>query len=129
MTEKEKERARRVQFLPDIALRELRAQRALTQDLKSPWVFPNFSGGMLCQDLPAKHWSKIRKALGCTDVALYNFRHSYITNLATAGVPLICLKSLCGHSLDMPTLETYGHTTKDALRLAQGRLNEVFAAL
>lgn len=129
VTEGKTENARRVQFLPDIALRELRAQRALTQDLKSPWVFPNFSGGMLCQDLPAKHWSKIREALGCTDVALYNFRHSYITNLATAGVPLICLKSLCGHSLDMPTLETYGHTTEDALRLAQDRLNEVFAAL
>lgn len=129
VSEGKTDNARRVQFLPDIAIKELQAQKELTQSLNSPWVFPNFSGGMLCQDMPAKHWVKIRAELGCNDVALYNFRHSYITNLATAGLPLICLKSLCGHSLDMPTLETYGHTTEQELRLAQERLNEVFAAL
>lgn len=129
VTEGKTENSRRTQFLPDIALREFEAQRALTQSLNSPWIFPNFSGGMLCQDLPAKHWVKIRQELNCENVALYNFRHSYITNLATAGLPLICLKSLCGHSLDMPTLEVYGHTTESELRLAQDTLNRIFAAL
>lgn len=121
--------AQRVQFLPDVALKEFEAQRELTASLKSPWVFPNFSGGMLCQDLPALHWRRIRATLGCTDVALYNFRHSYITALAGAGVPLISLKSLVGHSVDMPTLEVYGHTTESSLRAAQTKLNEVFGAL
>lgn len=121
--------AQRVQFLPDIALREFEAQRQLTASLKSPWVFPNFSGGMLCQDLPALHWRRIRAQLGCNDVALYNFRHSYITALAGAGVPLISLKSLVGHSIDMPTLSVYGHSTETSLRAAQAQLNEVFGAL
>lgn len=121
--------SRRVQYLPEIALKELEAQKALTKSLKSPWVFPNFSGDVLCQDLPAKHWCKIRELLGCKEVSLYNFRHSYITNLASSGLPLICLKSLVGHSLDMPTLDVYGHTTENELRLAQSKLNEVFAAL
>ena len=39
------------------------------------------------------------------------------------------LKSLVGHSIEMPTLETYGHTTESELRLAQDKLNEVFDAL
>ena len=129
ITDGKTEAARRMQYLPEIALKELHAQKELTASLNSPWVFPNFSGGVLCQDLPAKHWTKIRATLGCNDVALYNFRHSYITNLATAGLPLICLKSLCGHTLDMPTLEVYGHTTDNELRLAQTKLNEVFEAL
>lgn len=129
ITEGKTVNAQRVQFLPDIALRELEAQRELTASLKSPWVFPNFSGGMLCQDLPALHWRRIREVLGCTDVALYNFRHSYITALAGAGVPLISLKSLVGHSVDMPTLDVYGHSTETDLRHAQATLNEVFGAL
>ena len=129
ITEGKTANARRTQFLPDIAIRELEAQKELTASLKSPWVFPNFSGGMLCQDLPAKHWNRIREVLNCRDVSLYNFRHSYITNLASSGLPLICLKSLVGHSIDMPTLEVYGHTTESELRLAQERLNEVFDAL
>lgn len=121
--------AQRVQFLPDIAIKEFKAQKALTATLNSPWIFPNFSGGVLCQDLPALHWRRIRESLGCKDVSLYNFRHSYITNLATAGLPLICLKSLCGHSVEFPTLEHYGHTTEAELRLAQDKLNEVFNAI
>lgn len=123
------ENAQRVQYLPNIAIKEFEAQRQLTSSLNSAWIFPNFSGGMLCQDLPAKHWVKIRQVLGCNDIALYNFRHTYITNLATAGLPLICLKSLCGHSLDFPTVDHYGHTTEDSLRTAQTKLNEVFNAL
>lgn len=129
VTEGKTANSRRTQFLPDIALRELEAQKKLTASLKSPWVFPNFSGGMLCQDLPAKHWIRIRETLNCQDISLYNFRHSYITSLASAGLPLICLKSLVGHSIEMPTLETYGHTTESELRLAQDKLNEVFSAL
>lgn len=129
ITEGKTDNARRVQYLPDLAIKELDAQKTLTKSLGSPWVFPNFSGGILCQDLPAKHWNRIREVLGCKDVSLYNFRHSYITNLATAGLPLICLKSLCGHSIDMPTLEVYGHTTESELRLAQNKLNEVFGVL
>ena len=129
ITEGKTDNARRVQFLPALALKEFEAQRELTAPLKSPWVFPNFSGGVLCQDLPAKHWIRIREALGCKDVSLYCFRHSYITNLATAGLPLICLKSLCGHSVEFPTIETYGHTTESELRLAQDKLNEVFNAI
>ena len=129
ISEGKTDNARRVLYLPDIAINEFKAQRALTASLKSPWIFPNFSGGVLCQDQPARHWLKIREALGCEDVTLYGFRHSFITNLATAGLPLICLKSLCGHSLDFPTVETYGHTTENELRLAQDRLNEVYNTL
>lgn len=108
MTEQEKERARRF----GAYIRQLRVARGMTQ-----------------QELATKCGYGHRATLGCNDVALYNFRHSYITNLATAGLPLICLKSLCGHTLDMPTLEIYGHTTENELRLAQTKLNEVFEAL
>lgn len=123
------ENARRVQYLPDIALKELAEQKELTASLNSPWVFPNFSGGMLCQDQPAAHWRKIRADLKCPEISLYSFRHSYITNLAAAGLPLIALKSLVGHSAEFPTLETYGHTTETELRAAQSVLNDVFGML
>lgn len=129
ITEGKTENARRVQFLPDAAINELKAQKALTASLNSPWVFPNFSGGALCQDLAALHWRRIRQALGCPEVALYNFRHTYITNLAAAGLPLISLKSLVGHSASMPTLDIYGHTTDDALRSAQTALNDIYSGL
>ena len=129
ISEGKTENSRRTQFLPQKALDELAAQKELTKGLNSPWVFPNFSGGVLCQDLPAKHLVKIRSQLNCEGLTLYTFRHTYITNLATAGLPLICLKSLCGHSVEFPTLEHYGHSTEQALRLAQDTLNEVFAGL
>ena len=126
ISEGKTQNAQRTQYLPQLAVRELEAQRELTKSLKSEWVFPNFSGGVLCQDLPAKHWVKIRAALGCPDIALYNFRHTYITNLAAAGVPLISLKSLCGHSLEFKSLEHYGHTTDEALQAAQIQLDNLF---
>lgn len=71
----------------------------------------------------------IRQELGCPAVSLYNFRHTYITNLAAAGLPLISLKSLVGHSASMPTLDIYGHTTDDALRSAQTALNALYSGL
>lgn len=123
------ENARRVQYLPELALKELEKQKELTAPLNSPWIFPNFSGGLLCQDQPAAHFRRIRTALNCPDISLYSFRHTYISNLAAAGLPLIALKSLVGHSAEFPTLETYGHTTENELRAAQTVLNDVFGML
>ncbi len=59
----------------------------------------------------------IQKAKLKEDIHFHTLRHSFASNLAIRGVPIIIIKELLGHS-SIVTTEIYSHTNLESLHLA-----------
>ena len=54
-------------------------------------------------------WNRNRDALGCSDAVPHELRHTYLTNLAQAGVHPAVMQRLAGHSTPDVSMRIYTH--------------------
>jgi integrase len=90
----------------------------------SPWVFPG-RNGPLKGDIK-RHWKRICTAAGIRALRVHDLRHSYASQLASAGVGLHVIGQLLGHS-QVSTTHRYAHLFDDPLRAATERVGAVIA--
>lgn len=69
-------------------------------------------------------WARHREGLGC-DLTLHELRHTYLTNLAQAGVHPAVMQRLAGHSSARVSLEIYTHINNSDLVSAVGALSSI----
>src|SRR5262245_59405964 len=87
----------------------------LRKGATSPWVFPGRGGGHLTDIKP--HWSAICKTAGITGLRIHDTRHSYASQLVSAGFSLPTIGALLGHHTPTTT-HRYAHLMDDPLRKA-----------
>jgi integrase len=102
--------------------RALLAARLQRRDASSPWVFPGRNGAR--DDLKA--WPRICKAAGLTDLHIHDLRHTYASQLASAGFSLPVIGALLGHTQPQTTAR-YAHLFDDPLREATERVGAIIA--
>ena len=103
--------------------------RRMTGD--SPWVFPSpRSPGQHVARLNGAH-DRLCKAASKTGTpfafVLYDFRHSFATRLAQAGIDLATLAAILGHS-SIRIVQRYVHPTAEHKRSAMLRYDEILKA-
>lgn len=86
------------------------------------FVFGKTNSFSFSNDYVSRNFKKAcRKAKMKDEVHFHTLRHSFASNLAMKGVPLIVIKELLGHS-SITTTEIYSHTNMDALQSAVSQL-------
>lgn len=70
-------------------------------------------------------WQRHRAGYGLEGVTLHELRHTYLTNLAQAGVHPSVMQRLAGHSSMRTTLSIYTHVHDDDLREAANALGNL----
>ena len=80
-----------------------------------PWIFPGRHGKPR-EDLKYA-WARICRAAGITGLRIHDLRHSYASNLVSAGFSLPVIGALLGHSQPATTAR-YSHLLDDPLRRA-----------
>jgi integrase len=90
----------------------------------SPWVFPG-RNGPLKSDIK-RHWKRVCAAAGISGLRIHDLRHSYASQLASAGFSLPTIGALLGHSQPQTTAR-YSHLFDDPLRRATEKVGAVIA--
>lgn len=75
-------------------------------------------GGPLTPNALRLWWQRNRASYGLDGVTLHELRHTYLTNLAQAGVHPSVMQRLAGHSSMRTTLSIYTHVHDEDLRKA-----------
>jgi integrase len=88
----------------------------------SPWVFCNKDGGRVKSVRTA--WARACKAAGLQDFRVHDLRHTAAAWLVTAGVPIMEVRELLGHSTVLVT-ERYAHLAPENVRAAVAKLDHV----
>jgi integrase len=102
--------------------RQLLAARSRT----SEWVFPGRSGQHRSAGIKYS-WARICEAAKISGLRVHDLRHSFASQLASAGIGLHVIGGLLGHSEPKTTFR-YAHLVDDALRAATERAGAAFAA-
>lgn len=61
----------------------------------------------------SKAWRKVRTELGLPNVRLHDLRHGFASAALSAGVPLVAVSRMLGHSTTQLTSDTYSHVLDD----------------
>jgi integrase len=97
----------------------LQLLRAMPTRIDSPWLFPTSRGRMwMVNNFYRDVWRPTRDASGI-DCTPHDFRHSYVSNLAAAGVDVADLADMTGH-----TVETAQARYRHALRRSFDQVRE-----
>ncbi len=64
---------------------------------------------------PSRWWVKLRPSLGLNHMRLYDFRHSFVTNVVTRCANIKTAQKLARHSSINTTLEIYAHVRPEQL--------------
>ena len=96
------------------------------QPRRSAFVFASHGGTGHLVELK-KSWAKIVRAAGITDLRLHDLRHSYASQLVSAGHSLSLIGALLGHTQPQTT-QRYSHLSHDPLRAATERVAAAIAA-
>jgi integrase len=91
----------------------------MSQDRKSPYLFPN-SKGQPIADIK-RSWAWAQREANLPGVRLHDLRHSFASLLISAGEPLPIIGRLLGHTQSQTTMR-YAHLADDPLRRATGRI-------
>jgi integrase len=83
------------------------------------FVFPA-PGGRTYRQRPRRDWTQICRAAGINGLRVHDLRHSFASQLASAGVNLHTIGALLGHSQPQTT-HRYAHLFDDPLREATER--------
>jgi integrase len=108
------------QLLSDIQKRQRRA------GIRSKFVFPGDGATGHVVELK-KSWAMLTKATGIADLRLHDLRHSYASQLVSAGASLPLVGALLGHTSPSTTAR-YAHLHSDPLKEATERVGAVIAA-
>ena len=125
-------RARRSFILPDAALKEIDAQRAMLRaaGIISPYLFPNPDGERITYQTLKNSWYRYRDYNGISPRTLYEMRHTWFSLNKQAPAELV--KMMGGHGKDFDTFGVYGHTMAgDAEKMAllvDGALENIFTS-
>ena len=97
----------------------------------SPWIFPSKrSPGQPVSRLNGAHDRVCATALQdgiCLAFVLYDFRHTFATRMAQAGIDLATLAAILGHS-SIRIVQRYVHPTAEHKRSAMLRYDEILKA-
>lgn len=119
---KTKNAARKI-ALSSLAKEAIEKQIAQTADLHSQYVFCRPDGEIACSAKINLRFKKVCEMIGAPkDITLYGCRHTFIS-YASRVLSESALKPLVGHSVSMPTLSTYQHTTDQMLKDAAKALD------
>ncbi len=89
------------------------------------YVFSKSNGFPFNRDYISRAFKKtVRKANLSEKIHFHTLRHSFASNLALKGVPLIVIKELLGHS-SIVTTQIYSHSDLDSLQKAVGKFDEI----
>lgn len=112
-----KETEREIALKPEL----VKGIKALPRSATQPYVFLDSAG----KSIPPRTFERaIQKLIGLTRIphaTLHDFRHTFASHLAMAGVPLPTIQQLLGHR-DIQTVMIYAH-------LSPGHLHQSVAAL
>ena len=99
-------------------------QIAQTSELHSEYIFCRPDGGIPSSAKINLRFKKVCEAIGAPkDISLYSCRHTFIS-YASRVLSESVLKPLVGHSVSMPTLPTYQHSTDQMLKDAAKALDK-----
>lgn len=79
-------------------------------------------GRPLTADVLSQWWQRNRAGFGLDGVTLHELRHTYLTNLAQAGVHPRVMQELAGHASASTTMGIYTHVHGEDLAAAQDAL-------
>lgn len=116
--------ARRTLPLTPLALDILRSQAALTQSIKSEYVFHDQYGDHIHAEAYYKHWVRYRAANGLSEVSPYELRHTFVS--VVKELPEGILKPIIGHSKVMDTFGVYSHEVQGDAEQAASLINAAF---
>ncbi len=89
------------------------------------YVFAKSNGFPFNRDYISRAFKKtVRNASLSEKIHFHTLRHSFASNLALKGVPLIVIKELLGHS-SIVTTQIYSHSDLDSLQKAVGKFDEI----
>ena len=106
-------------MMPDAALKELDAQRAMLRaaGIISPYLFPDPDGERLFYRTFKNCWYRYRDYNGISPRTLYEMRHTWFSLNKQAPAELV--KMMGGHGKDFDTFGVYGHALEgDAEKMA-----------
>jgi integrase len=103
--------------------RHLLERRFHNRDAATPFVFPG-PGPRQHRNNIRRDWERICKAAEITGLRIHDLRHSYASQLASAGVGLHIIGGLLGHSQPSTTFR-YAHLFDDPLRAATERAGDL----
>lgn len=89
---------------------------------ESVLVFLNEYGEQYTDDILEKKFRKLTKKAGITNCTPHTLRHTYASHLVMAGVDLVTVKELLGHS-NIVTTMIYSHLSKLHIKKAVDKLN------
>ena len=87
---------------------------------KKRFVFAKDRSGLFpfSKDYISKRFKRLLKDAGCSgNYSFHSLRHSFVSNLSSAGVPVDQIRELSGHS-SISILQTYLHTNSEQLQKA-----------
>jgi len=88
------------------------------------YVFAKSNGFPFNRDYISRAFKKtVRNASLSEKIHFHTLRHSFASNLALKGVPLIVIKELLGHS-SIVTTQIYSHSDLESLQKAVGKFDE-----
>lgn len=95
--------------------------RALPPRIDTPWLFPTRSGRMWrINNFYRDVWRPARASSGI-DCTPHDFRHSYVSNLAAAGVDAADLADMAGHSVEVAQ-QRYRHALGRSFEQVRGAI-------
>jgi integrase len=119
-------KSRRTIMLPEATADLLRTYLKQTRTIAGP-IFRNSAGGLLDISKVRKAWVRACKKAEVPVVRLYDARHSHLTALLAAGVPLKVASERAGHSSVKITGDTYSHVLPEMDDRAAKVMEELLA--
>jgi len=98
--------------------------RRLKEVNQGKYIFHKANGFPFNRDYVSRYFKKSRREAGLSEkIHFHTLRHSFASNLALRGVPIIVIKELLGHS-SIITTQIYSHPDLDSLITAVGKFDE-----
>ena len=94
--------------------------------LEDDFVFPSKINTGLGSKTFYRHYQKILKAAGITDINFHTLRHTFATRCLESGMDLLTISKTLGHSSVKITGDVYLHMSQPLQKECLDRLNAVY---